>query len=304
MSAAVPFAKFHSDTYKVASSKAAFTPEVHIFSKHLQFLDEQDMAQAAADMGFAGVDLTVRPGGHVLPEQVKTALPRAVKAIQSAGLKPLMITTAVESAEHSTDRKVLETAASLGIKYYRMNWYKYLENKSIPESIRHYQQQMKALSQLNKELSLVGCYQNHAGGQMGASIWELWEMLKSANQEYMGVQYDIRHATVEGGLSWKSGLRLIHPYIKTVVIKDFKWAEQDGKWQVQNTPLGEGMVDFNSYFSLLKKYQIQVPFCLHMEYPLGGAEHGADKLSTKQQVVFDAMKRDLQTLKTMWQSAS
>ncbi len=309
LSAAMPFASFEhhekSTLHKAAlSGEVAFTPEIYIFSKHLQFLNYSEMAQAAADMGFDGVDLTVRPGGHVLPERVETDLPKAVSAIQSAGLKPLLMTTAIESAENATDLKVLETAAPLGIKYYRMNWYNYLEDKSIPESIKHYQQQLKKLSQLNKKLSLTGCYQNHAGERMGASIWELWDMIKLTDHTHMGVQYDIRHATVEGGLSWKNGLRLIHPYIKTVVIKDFKWTKQDGKWQVQNTPLGEGMVDFPAYFSLLKKYKIQVPFCLHMEYDLGGAEKGNDNLSVQPQVVFDSMKRDLQTLKTMWQSAS
>jgi L-ribulose-5-phosphate 3-epimerase len=43
---------------------------VYIFSKHLQFLGYEDMAQAAAEIGFDGIDLTVRPGGHVPPETV------------------------------------------------------------------------------------------------------------------------------------------------------------------------------------------------------------------------------------------
>jgi L-ribulose-5-phosphate 3-epimerase len=37
----------------------------------------------------------------------------------------------------------------------------------------------------------------------------------------MGAQYDIRHATVEGGLSWQTGFNLIRPNIKTIVLKDF-----------------------------------------------------------------------------------
>ena len=43
-----------------------------------------------------------------------------------------------------------------------MNWLKYLEGKSIPDSIQHFQQVMKNLSELNKKMGLVGCYQNHA----------------------------------------------------------------------------------------------------------------------------------------------
>ena len=36
---------------------------VHLFSKHLQFLNYTEMAEAASEMGFDGLDLTVRPKG-------------------------------------------------------------------------------------------------------------------------------------------------------------------------------------------------------------------------------------------------
>ncbi|WP_427622686.1 hypothetical protein, partial [Pseudomonas hunanensis] len=70
-----------------------------------------------------------------------------------------------------------------------------------------------------------------------------------------------------------------------------------------NTPLGEGMVDFKSYFSLLKKYKINVPISLHLEYDLGGAEHGASHITIDKKVVFANMKRDLLFIKNAWQSA-
>ena len=44
--------------------------KICVFSKHLQWLNYTDMAMAAAEMGFDGVDLSVRAKGHVLPERV------------------------------------------------------------------------------------------------------------------------------------------------------------------------------------------------------------------------------------------
>lgn len=274
--------------------------KIHIFSKHLQFLNLKDMAEAATEMGFDGVDLTVRPKGHILPEQVDNELPKAVEAMRKMGFAPLMITTAVQDAGSATDKKVLEVAAKLRFQYYRMNWFNYPDGKSIPESIKLFQQKVKDLSELNKKIGLIGCYQNHAGNSMGASIWELWELLKNSDQQHMGVQYDIRHAVVEGGLSWPNGLRLIQSQIKTLAIKDFKWEKKNGEWTVMDTPIGEGMVDFKTYFKLLKQYQVNPPVSLHLEYPLGGAEHGATKLSCDKQVVFTAMKKDLQKVHDLW----
>jgi sugar phosphate isomerase/epimerase len=280
--------------------QAAGPLKVHVFSKHLQFLNYKDMADAAAQIGFDGVDLTVRPKGHVLPERVKDDLPKAVEAIRKAGLSHTMMTTAVQDAANSIDKTLLETAAKLGISFYRMNWLRYPENKTIPEAIEQFQATLKDLGQLNKKLGLTGCYQNHSGNLAGASLWELWDILQNADKQYTGVQYDIRHAVVEGGLSWKNGLRLIHPQIKTLAIKDFVWQKKDSGYGVQNVPLGEGMVDFKSYFALLKQYNINVPVSLHYEYPLGGAEHGGTEITVDKKIIFDAMKKDLQWLRRAW----
>lgn len=275
--------------------------KIHIFSKHLQFLNYDDLAEAAAEMGFDGIDLTVRPNGHVLPERVESDLPKAAEAMHKVGLAPLLMTTAVQDADNITDKKVLETAVKHGIQYYRMNWFSYPEGKSIPDSLQYFQQKVKDLSYLNKALGLTGCYQNHAGAGVGSSIWELWELLKEADKQYIGLQYDIRHAVVEGGMSWQNGLRLIQSQIKTIAVKDFMWAKKNGVWDTQNTPIGEGMVDFKTYFELLKRYQINVPVTLHLEYSLGGAESGATKISCDKKVVFEAMKKDLQKVHDLWQ---
>ncbi|GHB70908.1 sugar phosphate isomerase/epimerase family protein [Persicitalea jodogahamensis] len=277
-------------------------PKIHVFSKHLQFLDYDKMAEMAAEIGFDGVDLTVRPGGHVLPERVEEDLPKAIAALKKHKLPPQLFCTAVEGVG-PLDKKVLETAAKHGLKYYRMNWYDFDKEKTMPESLEMHSKQMKALGDLNKKLGLIGCYQNHAGLRVGASPWEIYQLLEDTDPGHMGAQYDIRHATVEGGLSWKNSLRLLEPRIKTIVFKDFAWVEKNGKWEAGNTPLGEGMVDFKSYIGLLKNYQLNVPISLHYEYPLGGAEHGATTLKVDQKVVFDAMRRDLTRLKEMWKEA-
>lgn len=273
---------------------------ISLFSKHLQFLDYDGMAAAAKEIGFDGLDLTVRPKGHVLPEKVVDDLPKAVAAMQKYGMNPAMMTTNVWDANDPEQKAVLETASQLGFSHYRTGWLKYPEDRTITDSQALYGKQAKALELLNKDLKLIGCYQNHAGNHVGAPIWDLPTILAATNNEYIGCQYDIRHAVVEGGNSWELGLRLIAPFIKSIVIKDFKWGQVDGKWTPVNTPLGEGMVDFLKYFSLLKKHQINVPVSLHLEYELGGAEHGASKITIDKKEVFDHMKKDLKFLRETW----
>lgn len=276
---------------------------VHIFSKHLQFLDVKEAGQISAELGFVGLDLTVRPNGHVLPENVKSDLPVAIQNIKQSGSSCEMITTSISNAAKPLDVAIIKTAAAERVKFYRSNWFKYKEGLSLEDSLDYYQEKVRQLGDLNKMHNIVGCYQNHSGTYIGASMWEVKKILETANPKYFGAQYDIRHAVAEGGQSWPNGVKLLKDQIKTIVLKDFKWGKVDGKWQIVNVPIGEGMVDFISYFKLLKNYGIKPPVSLHLEYPLGGAEKGQYKITLDKKVVFEAMKKDLATIQKLWKEA-
>lgn len=277
--------------------------EVHVFSKHLQWLGYDDMAATAARLGFDGVDLTVRPGGHVEPSRVREDLPRAVAAVRRHGLKAELMTTAVTDAADPLAQDVLRTAAEQGIRQYRLGYYHYPDDGALPDHLAHFREQVEALASLNEELGLTGAYQNHAGTLVGASMWEVHALLRDRDPRWMGAQYDIRHAVVEGGHSWPLGLRLVRPHVVNIVAKDMRWAEEGEGWEVVNTPIGKGMVDFGEYFGLLKDYGLHVPVSMHYEYDLGGAEHGDRTLEVPEDEVLHAMTRDLNTLRQLWQDA-
>ncbi len=278
------------------SDKGAF--KISIFSKHLHWLDYAEMAKVAAAMGFDGVDLTVRPNGHVLPEKVEGDLPKAVTAIRKEGMDVFMITTSITNADDPNTERILKTASSLGIRHYRTGYYMYDDKISMDENLTRFKGQLSKLAVLNKKYSISGEYQNHSGGQyFGAPVWDLYDVLKQINSPWMGSQYDINHATVEGANTWPIGLKLLKSHIRSLDIKDFLWTKRDGKWQIDYVPLGEGMVDFKKYFGLLKQYAISVPISIHYEYALGGAEHGDRNLTISREEVIAAMKKDLTTLK-------
>lgn len=279
------------------NDKEAF--KISIFSKHLHWLDYPEMAKVAATMGFDGVDLTVRPNGHVLPERVEQDLPKAVTAVRKEGMDVYMITTSITNATDPNTERILKTASSLGIRHYRTGYYMYDEKISIDENLVRFKDQLSKLESLNKKFAISGEYQNHSGGQyFGAPVWDLYGVLKQINSPWIGSQYDINHATVEGANTWPIGLILLKPYIKSIDIKDFLLTKKGDNWQVEYVPIGNGMVDFKKYFGLLKQYGISVPISVHYEYALGGAEHGDRSLTISREAVIAAMKKDLTTLKS------
>lgn len=273
--------------------------KIYLFSKHLQFLNYRDMSEAAKEMGFDGLDITIRPKGHVLPNKVKDDLPRATEAMQSFGLKPHMFSSNVIDAENSMQKQVLETASNLGYRLYRPAWVRYSQDDVVLEKVNQVKKQFEKLALLNKELNVTATYHNHSGLFFGGAVWDLHAALKDIPVEWFGAQYDIMHAAIEGGKNWEIGLSLIKPHINSLVVKDFIWAKSNGRWDRVNVPMGTGMIDFKKYFGLLKKYNINVPISIHVEHDLGGAEHGG-KPTVEPKQVFKRIKNDLDFLKNTW----
>lgn len=279
-------------------AKPALGNKISVFSKTLHWIEDyQILANTVAEIGFDGIDLTVRPDGHVLPENVERDLPKAVQAAKKANVEISMMTTAILQANALSDR-VLKTASAQNVGHYRMGWYRFDMQTDIMQQAGAFGKQMKGLDALNKKYKISGEYQNHGGQHLGAAVWDLEPIFKNINSPMTGCQYDVNHATAENGINWETGFRLITPYIKSLAIKDFRWVMKNGKLQKEGCPLGEGIVDWKKFLQLLKQYNINVPITMHFEYDLGGAENGSRTIRIDKSEIISAMKRDLNLLKT------
>lgn len=275
-----------------------------VFSKHLQFLsDYAAMADAAVEAGFDGVDLTVRPGGHVLPENAARDLPLAVEAVRAAGLAVPTITTHITAADQEHARTILETAAELGVPGYRMGWLRY-DNATprVLETLEALKPQMADLAALNEELGIHGDYQNHDGTYVGAPVWDLAVLFEDLDPAWIGVQYDIRHATVEGAHSWPLALDLVAPRVLSLVVKDFRWISTDVGAAIENTPLGSGSVDFSAFWQRVRTYELRRPVSMHFEYDMPADAGNPASVAVRRDTI-EAMRRDLTMLRKMFVQA-
>jgi len=273
--------------------------KVSVFSKHLQWLDWEGLARTAAEIGFDGIDLTVRQGGHVLPERVEQDLPKAADIIRKAGLALPMITAGIVDADSPHAETMIRTMSQSGIPRYRWGGFRYTDGVPIPDQLVLMKERAARLAELNRKYRVCAMYHIHSGSEVGASVWDLWVILKDLDKKWLGVNYDIGHATIEGGLGgWIHSLRLITPWLKGIAVKDFRWGRNPkGRWQPQWCPLGEGMVDFKEFFAMLKKANFSGPVQMHYEYPLGGAEKGDRSPNLEKPKIIEAMRRDLVTLR-------
>ena len=294
--AAIPLAGLEGS--RLFDYAPASTRKIHVFSKPLHWLSYDDTASVLAESGAEGIDFTVRPGGHVLPEKVESDLPKAVEAAHKKGLKVDMIVTAITSTGDKYTEPIIKTASSLGIKYYRLGWFSYDDGISIRDNLQKAGSEFQRLAGMNQKYNIHGAYQNHAGTYIGASIWDLYELVKDLNPEFIGSQYDVRHAVFEGANSWVNGFRLIIPWVHCTDLKDFIWTKTEGKWQPESVPIGTGMVNFDEYFKIVKKYDVPGPISIHFEYP--PFENAKEKLpdAEKRKLFISGMKKDIDAVKS------
>jgi L-ribulose-5-phosphate 3-epimerase len=282
-----------------ATAKSTNSPTaIHVFSKPLHWMSHRDAATLIAECGYGGIDYTVRVAqGHVLPEKVEEELPRAVDAAHAAGLKVEMITTEITDAREPRTEKVLRTAARVGVKCYRFGNWNYDAKLGIWPTLEKLNPAFKALAALNESVGIHGAIQNHAGTRVGAAVWDLHELLRDLDPRWIGVQYDIRHAVMEGGQSWPLALKLLRPWIRCLDIKDFKWQQSPGKGVADNVPLGEGVVPFDAFFKLVRELNITGPMSVHFEYPPFERAPGPLSDAEKRKQFAAYLRKDLQALK-------
>ncbi|HRT29946.1 MAG TPA: sugar phosphate isomerase/epimerase family protein [Kiritimatiellia bacterium] len=287
----------------------AQTPEavrLHVFSKSLGWLGYDDLAETVAQAGYGGIDLTVRPKGHVEPERVEQDLPRAVEAARKQGLEVRMIVTAIQAADEPLAERTLKTAAQCGVQVYRMGYFAYDHKVSVEDTIERLRRQTAALAALNQRCGITGCYQNHYAWNdtlFGGAVWDVHAVLKGLDPQWIGCQYDVRHAVAESNGSWSIALRLIAPYIRSICLKDFVWTQKKGRWVPETVFGDEGTVPWERYLKLLNTLKLVVPASVHCEWTLFTPEESALPEGERRRIAVAKMKREGDFFKAQYAKA-
>jgi sugar phosphate isomerase/epimerase len=278
-----------SGTHPAAAAEKRGRNPVCFFTKHLQGLSFEDIASLAVEMGMDGVESPIRPKGHIEPEHVEDELPKYVEALKKQGLELMIMTSGInEVSQEQRTEAVLRTAAALGVKRFRMNYYKYDLKKPIWAQLQEVRPKLKDLIQLCQELGIQPMFQNHSGKDyFGAPIWDMYSLMREYSPQQFSFCFDIFHATLEGGLQWPLSVALTADHWGAVYFKDFQW---QGK-KAEGCPLGQGQVS-PEFAKILRQRGYAGPISLHVEYLKGDAKDPAVLKSFR-----EAHLRDLAVLK-------
>ncbi|MCW1885114.1 sugar phosphate isomerase/epimerase [Luteolibacter flavescens] len=271
---------FAAETAPVA---AAERPLV-VFTKMLEKVPADELAEKVAALGVSGIEAPIRAGGHIEPKDVPDKLPAFAEALKKRGLEITILSSDVDQV-NAEQEAVLRTAVSLGIKRYRLKHYRYDLKKPIAPQLADVRAKLIDIAAMNKELGIQGQYQNHRGNDfVGAPVWDMVSALDGIDPAQLGLAFDLAHATVEGGNAWELNMHRAAQHIVSVYFKDYRL---DGR-QWNPCPLGEGSVNPRSARLVSQLLPAGTPVSIHIEY-IGGQDHVAR--------TFDAMKNDVATLR-------
>lgn len=246
--------------WSASASSGLVSCPIVVFSKIYQELklNFDEAADLTAEAGLDGIDCPVRPGGEILPEAVADRLPAYNETLTRRKLSIKLLTTAITNPSTPGTELILRTAAKLGIRYYRLGFFKVQKGGLSDSQAAGIRSGLKDLAQLNKELGMCALFQNH-GGSVGANLGEMLRVLEGFSAEQVGAAFDIGHALAVHGRDWTKYFERIKPHLKIAYVKD---AKIGGSW----VPFGTGDIATSGFFQRLAEMNYSAPLSLHIEF--------------------------------------
>lgn len=247
-----------------------------LFSKQFHDQSVRELCETAIDLGFDGIDLTVRPGGHVDPEagHLEKDLKDAVDIIRTSGLSVPLITTSVVHADDPYSTLVFRTAGELGIPFVKLGYDRYEEFGTFHDVVSKTNMALDGIERLAKRSKVCAVVHNHSGGvYVNAMPAVVTQMIENRDPEAVAAYVDIGHLVGEGVRgSWKQGLDLLAPFIKVVSAKSFGFfpVKNEGdnrvRWVSRLVPFDEGTVPWDEFLGILVSLGFDGPVSFHSEY--------------------------------------
>lgn len=261
------------------------TPQIAAFTKSFQDRPVPEVCRIFKGLGLDGLDLTVRPGGHIEPKDVGEELPKAVKAARDNGVAISLLTTAITDADADAER-ILSTAADLGIRHIKLGYHRYGEFGTLAKQMDDVRKQIEAVAELAGKYKVLPCIHIHSGKFIPSHGTMLYELIRGFSPQEVGAYVDALHMTLEGGREgWRQGLDLLAPWITLAAIKNFVWeqGERDNKgqmrWHTRLVPVADGICPIPDFVGLLKKIGFSGLYSLHSEYK---GRHSFKDMSTEE----------------------
>jgi sugar phosphate isomerase/epimerase len=240
-------------------------------SKFFSQLSVEQLGQKARELGYDGVDLCVRPGHPVHPENVRAALPAAAKRWEAEGIVCPMATAAVTLNDPAAPEVpgLFAGCADAGVPRLKIGFWRFRENEPFRDQLDHARRALAGFAALAQEHGVQVCYQTHSGPCLGSNCAGLLALLDGLDPRHVGAYPDLGHLALDGE-DLAMGLAMIADWLSVVAIKDAYHAPQppgsEPPFAPRFVPVGSGSVNWRRALDLLRRLAFTGPLTVHTEY--------------------------------------
>ncbi len=182
------------------------------FTKSLQGLDVKGVAAFCKEIGLDGVDLTVRPGYPVNPDNAATALPEAIKVFRDAGLVLGLVSapTDLNDPESKTARQIFDACARAEAPAVKIGYFPY--KRPFDDCLKAAHGRLAGFARLAERSKVRVCYHTHSGANLGNNCACLRLLLGDLDPHHVGAYVDTGHTAVNGG-PIRMELDIVRPWL-------------------------------------------------------------------------------------------
>jgi sugar phosphate isomerase/epimerase len=237
-----------------------------VFTKPWPDKSLPELAEFVKDMGFDGIELPVRPGYQVTPENMRDALPKAVREFEKQGLSILSVTGTTDNA---VSEDLIRLCGDNDIPVLRI-----MARIDPAKGYLHAEAELRELygsmiPALEGNGVKIGV-QNHHGYFIGSAIG-LKHFLDPLQSEHIGYVLDPAHCALAGepedlaiDIAWD---RMLMVNLKNGFRRRVNGPEADDvEWKVYWTDGSQGFCSWPRTVELLQKRNYAGTVCLHAEY--------------------------------------
>jgi sugar phosphate isomerase/epimerase len=235
------------------------------FTKMLKSLDLAGLLAFVKEVGLDGVDLAVRPGYPVHPDNVATELPRAAKLFRDQGKMIGLVSTevTVTDPETAAARAIFEACAKSKVPAVKIGYFPY--KGDFDGDLTRARKQLAGFARLAAKTAVRACYHTHSGNMLGSNGAAIRLLLNDLDPHHIGVFLDTGHTAINGG-PIRLELDMVRSWLSLIAIKDMAWSRDKRGWQSRVVPVGDGIVRWNEVGRGLQERKFAGTISLHGEY--------------------------------------
>jgi sugar phosphate isomerase/epimerase len=239
--------------------------QLAVFVKPWKALPLPALGAHVHNLGFAWIELPVRPGFPCQPETIETDLPQAVQILGEHGVQILNVAAALPL----DDERLYAACAAAGIGMNRVMFG--TGGKAYWAAEDAARRQLDAALPFCEQYGVQIGIQNHYGNFVGVHEMGLYNLVKDYDPRYVGIIWDAAHNALEG-MAPALALDVVASHLCCVNLKNGYWRRINGpeaaaaEWKVYWTSGRHGRASWPRVLEKLNAMHYTGPICLTAEY--------------------------------------